>query len=66
MFTRGSTPWMVALEGDLGQKTADQQKLLQNVQLSLVTQMNEQSKVFGDEQRKYLTSGSEGGYERVI
>eukprot|EP00668_Euglena_longa_P011538 GGOE01013945.1.p1 GENE.GGOE01013945.1~~GGOE01013945.1.p1 ORF type:complete len:347 (-),score=148.95 GGOE01013945.1:272-1213(-) len=46
---------MVQLEGDLSQKTPDQQKLLQNVQLSLVTQLSELSKVFGDEQRKYLS-----------
>eukprot|EP00667_Euglena_gracilis_P012704 EG_transcript_13070 len=46
---------MVQQEGDLTQKSADEQKLLQNVQLSLVTQMSELSKAFGDEQRKYLS-----------
>lgn len=46
---------MVVSEGDLTGKTIDQQKLLQNVQLALVTQMSELSKSFGDEQRKYLS-----------
>lgn len=46
---------MLQSEGDLSSKSADQQKLLQNVQLSLVTQMSELSKQFGDDQRKYMS-----------
>jgi syntaxin 16 len=47
---------MVAVEGaSAAERGADQQKLLQNVQLSLVTQMSALSKHFGDEQRKYLS-----------
>jgi syntaxin 16 len=46
---------MVQRQGDLKHKTVDEQKLLQNVQLSLVTQMSDLSKVFGDEQRKYMS-----------
>lgn len=53
---------MVAVEGaSAAERGADQQKLLQNVQLSLVTQMSALSKHFGDEQRKYLPPGPRGG-----
>uniref|UniRef100_A0A7S1NQ25 t-SNARE coiled-coil homology domain-containing protein n=1 Tax=Eutreptiella gymnastica TaxID=73025 RepID=A0A7S1NQ25_9EUGL len=46
---------MVQEEGNIAHKSNDQQKLLQNVQLSLVTQMSALSKAFGDDQRKYLS-----------
>eukprot|EP00995_Heteronema_vittatum_P007076 NODE_220_length_1626_cov_261.819277_g154_i0.p2 GENE.NODE_220_length_1626_cov_261.819277_g154_i0~~NODE_220_length_1626_cov_261.819277_g154_i0.p2 ORF type:complete len:316 (+),score=92.97 NODE_220_length_1626_cov_261.819277_g154_i0:85-1032(+) len=57
LFKRGEAAVreLVAKEGDLRHKTPDEQKLLQNVQISLVTQINELSKAFREEQRKYLT-----------
>jgi syntaxin 16 len=44
---------LLAKEGDIRQRPADEQKLLNNVQISLVTSLSERSKEFQDQHRKY-------------